>query len=462
MKFIDREKELELLEREYKRPDASLFILYGRRRVGKTALIKEFIRGKKALYFLATEESEAMNRQAFQLLAADFLQDELLEAARIDRWEPLFKRLGDAAKGEKLVLVMDEFQYIGKNNPAFLSVFQKIWDSILSPSNVMVILCGSLISMMQSQTLNYSSPLYGRRTGQLKLRGIPFSYYGEFFPGEMGEDRLAEYYSITGGIPKYIELFRSEKGLVPAVQENLLSPSSFLFQEPNFLLQKEVEEIGSYFSLLRVIAAGNHKLSKIAGVLQQKQSSLPRYLKVLMDLDILEREVPVTEGNPEKSKKGLYQIQDNFLRFWFQFIYPYMSYIEMGHTDVVLRYFQQHFIDRQVGFTYEKICQEKLWTLSAAGKLPGLLEKVGRWWDNQHEIDVAGISEQDRLLVLGECKFWKGPVGLNVLQALEEKAAFVNWQKGQRHTVYLLFSIHGFTPDLEKVAAARKDLLLLS
>ena len=462
MRFVDRDRELQTLQQEYARTSSSMVIIYGRRRVGKTELIRHFIEDKPSLYFLATEESEAMNREAFQRLAAEFLESDLLRESVLTRWEPIFQQLARAAEKQRLIIVIDEFQYIGKSNPAFLSVFQRVWDTILQGANIMLILCGSLVSMMMSQTLHHSSPLYGRRTAQLHVRPIPFVHYHEFFPDSFSQEKLIERYSITGGVPKYIEMFAKDEALPEAIRESLLDPSSFLFDEPSFLLQKEVSDIGSYFSILRIIAAGNHKLSKIAAMLQQKQTNLPRYLNVLIDLDVLAREVPVTENHPAKSKKGIYQIRDNFLRFWFQFIYPNRSYLEMGHTDVVLHRLQRNFIDNQVSFVYEQICQEKLWALSAEGKLPGLLERVGRWWDNAHGIDVVGLSEADQLLILGECKFWAGPVGVNVLTALEQKAAFVDWYKGTRTTMYILFSIHGFTEDLRAVAKARKDVLLIS
>ena len=461
MKFVDRSKEIAALEREYHREEASLVIIYGRRRVGKTELIRHFIQDKTALYFLATEESEAMNRHAFQQQIADFLESDLLREAVIDRWEIIFQQLVLAANEKRLVIVIDEFQYIGKSNPAFLSVFQKIWDTLLSKANVMVILCGSLVSMMMSQTLNYDSPIYGRRTAQIRLRPISFAHYHEFFAEQMTMGELVKRYSLTGGVPKYIEMFKNSGDLTEAIRSSLLNPASYLFDEPNFLLQKEVTDVGSYFSILRVIAAGNHKASKIAALLQQKQTNLPRYLKVLIDLDLLEREVPVTEANPEKSKKGLYRIKDNFINFWFQFVYPNRSYIEMGHTDFVMARLEKNFIDNHVSFAYEQICQDKLWELSAEGKLPGVLERVGRWWDNTHEIDVAGISEADDLLVLGECKFWAGPVGINILAQLEQKVEFVDWHKDTRQTVYILFSINGFSVDLQAVASARHDVILV-
>jgi len=274
------------------------------------------MKDKKSLYFLATEENEIQNRNAFKDMVADFSNNELLKNARVNNWEIIFKSLLEDNTNTKKVIIIDEFQNLGKANPAFPSIFQKIWDTILKNSNIMVILCGSLISMMESQTLSYSSPLYGRRTGQIKLKPLPFKHYQEFLPGKSRQE-LIEYYAITGGVPKYIELFYDSPDIYTAIEKNVLSKSSFLYDEPNFLLQQEVGEVGSYFSLIKTIAAGNWKLAKIATNLELKQTSLTQYLQTLINLDILEREVPITADNPEKSKRGLYKIKDNFMRFCF-------------------------------------------------------------------------------------------------------------------------------------------------
>ena len=180
MKFVDRLNEMATLDNEYRRDGASFVVVYGRRRVGKTELIRHFIKDKSAIYFLATEESEAMNREAFKRQVADYLNDELLREAVVERWDLIFEKLVSSSNSHRIVIVVDEFQYIGKNNSAFLSVFQRVWDNLLSKENVMVILCGSLVSMMMSQTLNYDAPLYGRRTAQIRLRPINFEYYKEF------------------------------------------------------------------------------------------------------------------------------------------------------------------------------------------------------------------------------------------------------------------------------------------
>lgn len=205
-RFIDREDEIRTLENEYARKGSALVILYGRRRVGKTTLISEFIKDKPALFFLASEESEAQNRSEFKDRAAEFINNDLLRDAKVSSWDTIFKTIMQTDFEAKPVIVIDEFQYIGKSNPAFPSVFQRIWEEQLKDKPVMVILCGSLISMMESQTLSYNSPLYGRRTAQMKLKQIPFRYYRQFFP-DKSENELVEMYAVTGGVPKYIESF---------------------------------------------------------------------------------------------------------------------------------------------------------------------------------------------------------------------------------------------------------------
>ena len=458
-RFVDREQEMATLQREYDRDGSGLVVLYGRRRVGKTTLISEFIKNKNALFFLASEESESQNRLAFQEKAADFLNSDLLKNVEVKSWDVLFRAIMDTHFDSKPVIVLDEFQYLGKSNPAFPSVFQRIWEEILKDRQVMVILCGSLISMMQSQTLAYDSPLYGRRTAQIRLKQIPFAYYHEFFP-EKSRKELIEMYAVTGGVPKYIELFSQSKDIYSAIETCVLNRSGYLYDEPHFLLQQEVSEVGSYFSIIKAIAAGNTKLSAIAGVLEVKSTSLTKYLKTLIDLDILEREVPVTEDSPEKSKKGLYKIKDNYLRFWFAFVYPNMSFIESGHGRIVMDKIRKGLVRNHIAFVYEDVCRERMWEMNAGGVWPFYFSKLGRYWDSKEEIDIVAIDPDGKNLILGECKYWQEPVGVSVLRSLEAKAEMVTWEKGKRKTWLVLFSVNGFTEELRAEAETRTDLQL--
>ena len=459
--FVNRQEELDFLEKEYQRDTSSLVILYGRRRVGKTELTNEFMKNKQAVYFLATEENETQNRISFKNIVADQTNNELLKNANVDSWDIIFNVWIDAPSNEKKLMVIDEFQYLGKANRAFPSVFQRIWDMMLKDRNVMVILCGSLISMMESQTLAYSSPLYGRRTGQIKLKQIPFRHYHKFFPNK-SEKELIEYYSITGGIPKYIELFYDSKDIFEAIENNVLSKSSFLYDEPNFLLQREVSEVGSYFSVIKTIAAGNQKLSKIATALELKQTGLTKYLKTLIDLDILEREVPITEDNPESCKRGLYKIRDNFMLFWFKFIFPNLNYIESGHTELAMKKIQANLVDAHIAYVYEDVCMEKMWELNVGGTWDFHFDKVGRWWDNNSEIDIVALDKEGGNIIFGECKYRTGKVGVDVLRELEVKSEQVAWKKGIRQSYFILFSINGFTDELTEFSKTRTNLILMS
>lgn len=457
--FVDREQEMETLQSEYERKGSALVVLYGRRRVGKTTLISEFIKDKKALFFLASEEAESQNRNTFKEKVAEFIDSDLLRSADIKTWDVLFKAIIDTPFETKPVIVLDEFQYLGKSNPAFPSIFQRIWEEILKDKSVMVILCGSLISMMESQTLAYSSPLYGRRTAQIRLKQIPFGYYNEFFPDKSRRE-LIEMYSITGGVPKYIELFSESKDIYSAIQKCVLNRSGYLNDEPHFLLQQEVSEVGSYFSVIKAIAAGNSKLSAIAAMLEIKATSLTKYLKTLIDLDILEREVPITEENPEKSKKGLYRIKDNYLRFWFAFVYPNMSFIESGHSRIVMNKIKKSLVRNHIAFVYEDVCKERMWELNAEDAWPFHFSKLGKYWDSKDEIDIAAIDPEGKNLILGECKYWVDPVGISVLRDLEAKTAAVSWERNNRKVWYILFSAAGFTDELKAMAQTREDLIL--
>ena len=461
-KFINRRKELETLRKEYNRKEASFVVIYGRRRVGKTSLIKEFCKDKRKIMFLATEESENENRTAFKETVAEALDDSLLREAQINRWETIFERIAKECESSKnrMILVMDEFQYLGKANPAFPSILMKIWDEKLKEQNIMLILCGSLIHMMTSQVLNYDSPLYGRRTAQIKLQQIGFEHYKEFMPEE-SEDSQILHYAVTGGVPKYIELFQQTEDIYEGIKDNILSDTSFLYEEPTFLLQKEVTEIGSYFTLLKTIAAGNHKLGKMAAVMEVKQTNLSKYLKTLMELDLVEREVPITEENPEKSKKGLYIIKDNFIKFWFQFVYPNKGLLEAGREEFVYEKIKKNFIDNHVSYVYENICREKLWSEQKLSHIS--FNRVGRFWGNQDvEIDIVAYDSFGNDMILGECKYSVNPKGVDVLYSLEQKSIYVDWKKDNRKEYYCIFSRSGFTKELLELAQKRENVILLS
>ena len=454
--FIDRYDEMRCLEEQYQRDSASFVVIYGRRRVGKTTCISEFIKDKKSIYMLATEESDEMNQRLFKQSVEEAMNMNI----EFTGWEELFKSIPFSTE-ERIVVVLDEFQYLGKVKASFPSILQRIWDTYLMNQNVMLILCGSLVSMMESQALNYSSPLYGRRTAQMKMKQIPYRYYKDFYP-DMEEYQRLKHYAVTGGIPKYIELFGHKEDVFDTIQETVLNPNGFLYEEPMFLLKNEVAETGSYFSILSAIASGNRKISQMASVLQMPQSQLLKYLYTLMELDLIERQVPVTELNPERSKKGIYRIKDHFISFWFRFVYPYRSRLEIHQAEAVLDKIRRDFPSSHLGYVYEDICRERLLMMCSTSKLNAELNLVGRWWDNDdHEIDLVGLDNENKIMVAAECKCWIHQAGINILEKLEEKAEHVQWKNTERTVKYVLFSVCGFTEELKMLAQKRNDVILI-
>lgn len=457
--FVDRFQELKTLENEYNNNSSSFVILYGRRRIGKTELLNQFSHNKKCIRFLATEESEKMNRDTFSKIVSEYTSNNLIEKANLS-WEELFEQIVKHKSDNKTLIIIDEFQYIGKSNPSFISVLQKIWDTKLKDENVMLVLCGSLINMMYSQTLSYDSPLFGRRTKQIRLKQIPFKYYNEFIKSA-NERFLIEAYSVTGGVPKYIEMFEGDKDVFSAIEASVLNTQSYLYEEPEFLLKNEVQEVGSYYSIIKTIASGCEQLSDISNALEIKATNLPKYLKVLIDLDIIERVVPITEDKPEKSKMGLYKIKDNYIRFWFRFVYPYKSYIESEQIDFVLSKIKQGFIKNHVAYVYEEICKKEYLTnlivKDAFGFTP---TKIGKWWDRKDtEIDIVAIDNENNI-IFGECKYTSKPMDINVYYDLVEKAKKVNWNKNNRNEYYVFFCINRYTEKMKKLSNDNPNIVL--
>ena len=283
-------------------------------------------------------------------------------------------------------------------------------------------------------------------------------FYDKFFD-LMPYRNLVELYAVTGGVPRYIELFNHKNNIFDEINRLILSQDGLLFEEPEFLLRREVEEIGSYFTIIESIAAGNSKQGKISADIGVKQTSLPKYLKTLLDLDILEREVPVTERNPEKSKMSLYQIKDNFLRFWFRFVYPERNRIELGQSDYVLERIKANFIDNHVAHIYETVCRSEIWRLAFDGILN--LNTVGHWWNSKVEIDIVALDNTGEDIVFAECKYRNQQTGTDVFYNLLEKKGHVPWNKENRREKFVLFSIGGFTNQLLELASERDDLFLV-
>lgn len=459
MEFIGRKKELEDLELEYKSKH-SFVVLYGRRRIGKTALIQEFIKNKPALYFLATEESEPQSMKRFAESLTQFKNQDFIAKANFDDWIELFKLFAETPTKETKILILDEFQYMVNTNHAFTSIFQKVWDETLSKNDVMVILCGSYINMITKQVLSESSPLYGRRTSQIRLAPLSFVEVRNHYKEKSFAD-VVELYSVTGGVPKYIEFFDNDNSLSDNISRVILNKNGFLYDEPAFLLNKEVKETVNYYSLMKAIAQNNHKLSEISSTMSTEGNKLSPYLETLQGLYLVEKKVPVTEKNPEKSRKGLYYIRDIFIRFWFMFVFPYKGELELDNRNFVLDKLKNNFIDNHVAFVYEDICKNIFAELCRNKEISFVPSRIGAYWNKNEEIDVVAIDESNKRIFAAECKYYTEgkAVDVDVYAKLVEKCKSDDFA-GYKLT-YGIFSKSGFTKHLLDIAKENNNLILI-
>lgn len=465
MRFIGRKNELHTLNTEYNR-NSSFVVIYGRRRVGKTTLIKEFLKNKTAFYYLATEELESQSMKRLANVIARTTKNTLLQKIEFTDWLDLFQLIADYKPEEKKVLVIDEFPYLVRTNSAFPSILQNAWDEFLKDSNVMVILSGSLIGMMQKHALSYDSPLYGRRTAQMRLTPLPFTsiYETQNLPFE----QAVEQFALTGGVPKYLEFFEDGRPLEEQLKDAVFSKNGFLYEEPNFLLKSESLTAVNYFSIIKTIADGNHKLGKIASALGQESSSLTPYLSTLSDLGFIEKRTPITEKNPEKSRKGLYFIADNFLRFWFCYVYPYKGELELDNMQIVLDEIHKDFKEKFVAFAYEDICKDIFAKLCSNNAISFVPSRIGSYWLNDYdgdtEIDVMSVDHQNKQVFAGECKYHTKPVDAPVYFTLKEKvdnAAEIRKSFPKYNVIYGLFSKIGFTKRMLDIAKENPNIILL-
>lgn len=340
-KFIDREDELKILEDAYVKGGASLFIIYGRRRIGKTELINKFI-GERGVYFLATTEGDRGNIRSFQAVISSFLGNDSFLNVHFDDWLSLFSLLTSSSSFQersleaKIIIAIDEFPYLIEANRSIPSVFQKIYDTILKPLNVMLILSGSSISIMENDVLSYRSPLYGRRSGQLQLKPLKFRYLAEF--ADFDFEGLCNTYFVFGGVPEYLLKIDPDLDFWQNIAKNMLSKGASLYEEAEFLLRTEFREPRNYMVILRSISHGNHTLGEICNYSGLDKSMVSKYLDVMMSLGLITPEKPF--GANETFKRRLYCITDQYLKFWFRYVLPHRSEIERSHMEDVLKSIQ--------------------------------------------------------------------------------------------------------------------------
>ena len=452
-RLIDRKAETDRITEALKRENTQFIIIYGRRRIGKSTLIKYLVNSQEqAIYFLSDTSTEAVQRSAFAKSVATVIDG--FDKVIYPNWESLFRSMNNQLS-QRIMICLDEFPYLVKSCEALPSIIQKLLNEKILKFDF--VLCGSSQQLMHGYVLNRQSPLYGLANEIIKMQPIAAQYMREAM--ECDAVQAVEEFAIWGGVPRYWELRRDYPDTKTAIRKVLLDPQGPLMEEPQRLLRDDMRDTVQASTLLTIIGNGANKLSEIASRAGKEANSLSEPLGKLRDLGYISREVPFGD-NPKKSKKGLYKIEDNYIRFWFAFVYPNRSFIESGNSGIVMDKIRKSLIVRHTAYVYEDVCRERMWELNAEDRWPFHFSKIGRWWDAHDEIDVAAIDPEGKNLILGECKFWQEPVGVSVLRDLEEKSARVNWKKQERRLWYVLFSAAGFTEELKQLAKMRDDLLL--
>ncbi len=379
-KFIDREAEMSFLEDKYRSGSSELAIIYGRRRIGKTHLLRHFMEKHGGLYLLAEESKTVL--EDFSYRVAEHFGDRILKESPFSTWNAFFLYLSEKSMEERMVVIIDEVQYIAKSDRGFLSILQKNWDMHLKDTKIMLILCGSLVSFMEGM-LSYSSPIYGRRTGAWEMGSIPFRYLCDFH--EIDMEDCVRVYAVFGGVPQYWSDYNPAMGFWDNMRALILNKGSKYYDEPKYLLKQELREVSRYFSILRAIAQGYNTFGKIADKARIDRNSLGKYLDVLDSMGYIALETPVTGG-----RRGRYRITDNLFNFWFRYVFPRKEELEMG-IDIVNEI--EVDFNAYVGLVFESVSLDFLKVMNSKGRLPDRYENIGRWWNKGEEIDIVGLGK---------------------------------------------------------------------
>lgn len=438
MEFLDRHKEVNRLKTALNRDKSQFIVLYGRRRIGKSTLLKNILNLSRGdIYFLADRTSEASQRE----LLAEMIGMNISGFNNMvyPNWESLFVNLNKIIR-QRVTLCLDEFPYLVQSCPSLPSVLQKLLDS--KELKYDIIICGSSQHMMQGYVLKGNEPLYGRADEIVKLRPIPVSYIKEAL-GCDNEQAVNEF-SVWGGIPRYWELRKGYGSLYSAIENLVLNANGILYEEPMRLLQDEMRDIVQASSILSFIGTGSNRLSEIASRAGKRSSDITAQLSRLRELGLIEKECPFGE-NEKTSKKGLYRVVDPLLCFYYKYVFPFRSLIELDASNIIMDKYQREqslYVSRE----WENLCR----VFVTANNLDGVLyQKASRWWGNYFndktgkyepvELDVVAESFDGEHILLGECKWTSEIDAVHEVSRLRELSKGLPFIKG-RQVHYALFS----------------------
>ena len=454
--FIGRKKEIAELQRLYDSGKFEFAVIYGRRRVGKTALINEFIRDKRAIYFTGVETNAKQNLENFSKCILSF-SDHFLSDATFPSFQSALESVFLSAEKERIILVIDEYPYVARAERSLASTLQLLIDKYQQNSKLFIILCGSSMSYMEDHVLAYKAPLYGRRTAQFKI--LPFDFFEtkEYLKNATDED-CALFYGIVGGTPQYLKTIDDTASPEENIARLYLNPTSVIFEEPLNLLKQEVREPSIYNAIITAVAMGASKMSEISSKIGEDTSVCATYIKNLIALGIVKKETPYGEKN---SKKSIYSIEDNMFRFWYRFVPENNSLIARGASATAMERIRPQISD-YMGHVFEEICKQYLWREMILGRCPVAFSDIGRYWGTdsrtkkQFEIDIMG-EESETTALFAECKWKNEKMDVGVLEKLVEQSKLFHYSE----VYFYLFSKSGFTEGCKELAQKIKNVVLV-
>lgn len=455
--FIGREQELNAIETLYKTDKFQFAVIYGRRRVGKTALINEFIQNKESICFTGVETNEKQNLDNFSRSVLEYGTGMGIDSS-FSSFQAALEYVFRIAENKRLILVIDEYPYVARASKSLASTLQLLIDKYKDTSKLFLILCGSSMSYMEDNVLSYKAPLYGRRTAQLKIQPFEFWDVCKYFRHFSDEDKALAY-GIMGGTPQYLLQLNDHLSIEENIKNTYLNPVSSIYEETSNLLKQEVREPAIYNALITAIATGASKMSEISSKVGEETSVCAAYIKNLIMLGIVKKEMPYGETS---SRKTIYSIEDNMFRFWYRFVPQNTSIISRGATELAYKRIAPHLSD-YMGAVFEEISKQYLWKLLLQGECAVNFMELGRWWGTnprtkkQEEIDIMGVEDHNTAL-FAECKWKNEKVDVGVLETLVERSNMFHYNR--KH--YYLFSKSGFTQGCEDLANQLGNVTLLS
>lgn len=455
--FIGRERELKALNKLYGSNKFEFAVIYGRRRIGKTELIKQFLGDKKAIYFMGIESNAKLNLENFSKSILEF-NTGIRADTSFSNFQAALEYVFQLAENDRIILAIDEYPYVARSSKSLASTLQLLIDKYKDTSKLMLILCGSSMSYIEDHVLSYKAPLYGRRTAQIKLLPFDFEETCRYLADMSGEDK-ALMYGAVGGTPQYLLQVNDKLSVEENIKNTYLNPISFLYEEPTNLLKQEVREPAIYTAIITAIATGASRMADISTKVGEDSSVCTTYIKNLISLGIVQKETPYGE---KASRKTIYSIADNMFRFWYRFVLENNSIIARGADELAYKRIEPYFTD-YMGKVFEDISAQYLWKLLVTGKSPIEFTSLGRWWGNdprtrsQTEIDIMGEQDKNSAL-FAECKWTNEKIDLGVLETLVQRSELFAY----KNVHLFLFAKSGFTKGCIDKAAELGNVSLVT